>query len=191
MGPDLKRKLDAEAKAKRAAYMRNYMRSRPEKRERQRIVRLARRAENPELLRAQERASKARNRDKVLERKRLYRQAAAAKIREYNKAYARRNAGKMRAWRAKWEQENVDALPRRRRERRIAETRATPAWADRVAINEVYDRCTRISRCTGIPFHVDHVIPLRGEDICGLHIHSNLQVIPAYQNYLKANKLAV
>jgi hypothetical protein len=148
------------------------------------------RLRNLERVRAQERESKARNRSKVLARKRLYRQQNAEKIRAYNAAYAARNAGKMREWRANWETENVLELSKRRRERRLAEARATPVWTDRKAVSEVYDRCARVSRCTGITFHVDHVLPLRARTVSGLHVQWNLQVIPAYQNYLKSNRVA-
>jgi hypothetical protein len=127
-------------------------------------------------------------RAKLLAKKKRYRQRKADLIRAYNAAYAAKNAGKMRQWRANWEEQNAHALPKRRRERRLAEARATPSWADKTAIADAYSRCARVTRCTGIPFHVDHIVPLRGNNVCGLHVHWNLRVIPAYQNYLKSNR---
>lgn len=44
---------------------------------------------------------------------------------------------------------------------------------------------------TDIEWHVDHIIPLKGKQICGLHIWSNLAVIPKTQNLSKGNKLAL
>lgn len=41
---------------------------------------------------------------------------------------------------------------------------------------------------TGIPHHVDHIIPLQGENICGLHIPENLQILKATDNRKKGNK---
>jgi len=42
---------------------------------------------------------------------------------------------------------------------------------------------------TGVQHHVDHVVPLRGDTVCGFHVWNNLRVIPAYENIAKGNKL--
>jgi len=44
---------------------------------------------------------------------------------------------------------------------------------------------------TGIDWHVDHIVPLKGKNVCGLHIWSNLQVIPKILNLQKGNSHAV
>jgi hypothetical protein len=63
--------------------------------------------------------------------------------------------------------------------------RATPPWADRKAIAELYRRCRQISLETGVPHHVDHDIPLMGANISGLHVESNLKIVPARVNQQK------
>lgn len=58
---------------------------------------------------------------------------------------------------------------------------ATPPWADKQALKAFYKACPP-------GHHVDHVIPLRGKMICGLHVVENLQYLPARVNQVKANK---
>jgi hypothetical protein len=57
---------------------------------------------------------------------------------------------------------------------------ATPEWADREAIAEFYANCPP-------GFHVDHIVPLRGKIVSGLHVLNNLQYLPPEENKKKAN----
>lgn len=68
--------------------------------------------------------------------------------------------------------------------------RATPKWADHAAIAEIYRERDRITAETGIPHHVDHIYPIAGETVCGLHVHWNMRVIPASENIKKGAKVA-
>jgi hypothetical protein len=74
-------------------------------------------------------------------------------------------------------------------QRHAAKLKATPAWADIGAIKAIYEKARRMTEETGIQHHVDHIIPLRGRGVCGLHIHTNLQVLTAQENKRKSNKL--
>ena len=60
-------------------------------------------------------------------------------------------------------------------------TLATPPWANLDAIKRIYDTCPE-------GYHVDHIIPLQGEFVSGLHVESNLQHLPALENMQKHNK---
>jgi hypothetical protein len=60
--------------------------------------------------------------------------------------------------------------------------RATPAWADRPAIRRIYAEARSVTARTGIAHHVDHVVPIDGITVCGLHVAGNLRVIPASVN---------
>lgn len=76
----------------------------------------------------------------------------------------------------------------RRAKRRSATLQRTPAWADHASIRAVYLEAARLSRTTGVPHHVDHLVPLQGARVCGLHVETNLQILPAKQNLSKGNR---
>jgi hypothetical protein len=76
-----------------------------------------------------------------------------------------------------------------RRQKRTA--RATPKWVDHAAIKSIYMQCAEISKFTGIKHHVDHIIPIRSDLVCGLHVENNLQIIPAIDNHIKSNKFDI
>ena len=73
--------------------------------------------------------------------------------------------------------------------RRVADKlRATPAWADRALMADIYELARIYTVALGRPFHVDHVVPLRSSRVCGLHAHTNLQVLPGSENIAKGNR---
>lgn len=69
--------------------------------------------------------------------------------------------------------------------RRLAEKRATPSWADLDKIKAICDAAAELQAVTGVKYHVDHIVPLRGKTVCGLHCEANLQVLPALDNLVK------
>lgn len=76
-------------------------------------------------------------------------------------------------------------------ERRFAKKCATVSWANQKKIQWFYDEAKRMERETGIPHHVDHIVPLVSNVVCGLHNEFNLQVISALENYKKSNTFKV
>jgi hypothetical protein len=83
-----------------------------------------------------------------------------------------------------WPNKNKGAYLSKLARRRAKLKQAIPIWADKQAILEVYKTCPP-------GYHVDHVVPLSGKNVCGLHVHWNLQHLPAKENLSKGNKLAV
>jgi hypothetical protein len=76
--------------------------------------------------------------------------------------------------------------------RHAAQLQRTPKWLtkdDHDLIEQIYIRASEITKESGIPHHVDHVFPLQGEDICGLHDFPNLQIVTARKNLEKGNRL--
>ena len=64
---------------------------------------------------------------------------------------------------------------------RASKSQAIPPWANLQKIKEIYDSCPE-------GYHVDHIHPLNGKNICGLHVENNLQYLPAIENVKKSNK---
>lgn len=76
-----------------------------------------------------------------------------------------------------------------KREERLKE--ATPTWLTDLMLSEIkqlYKQRQQLSELIGIEYHVDHIVPIQGETVCGLHVPWNLQVITAEENLKKSNK---
>jgi hypothetical protein len=64
----------------------------------------------------------------------------------------------------------------------------TPKWADLKAIRKIYEESHRVTKVTGVEHHVDHIIPMRGKLVSGLHVAENLRVLPGPENLAKGSK---
>jgi hypothetical protein len=74
---------------------------------------------------------------------------------------------------------------------RASKLKATPSWLTEKQLNDIntiYKACAKITERTGKAHHVDHIIPLQGVDVCGLHVPWNLAILPASMNLAKHNK---
>jgi hypothetical protein len=69
---------------------------------------------------------------------------------------------------------------------------ATPNWLtteQRKEITDIYEHMRDCRAVTGEAYHVDHIVPLKGKNVCGLHVPWNLQVLPSDVNVSKSNRL--
>ena len=74
---------------------------------------------------------------------------------------------------------------------RCTKLQRTPPWLTaehRADIRRIYRAAADLSATTGEAYQVDHIVPLRGEKVSGLHVPWNLQVLIASENLAKSNK---
>lgn len=78
-------------------------------------------------------------------------------------------------------EEHLSEYRARNAKRRATKINATPSWANLSLIKRIYENAEGM--------HVDHIIPLQGELVCGLHVENNLQYLTPEENSRKGNKL--
>lgn len=114
-----------------------------------------------------------------------------SKIIAYQEQYRNdpKNKDKIRQRQIVYMQENKSYLNALKAAYKANKKGATPDWVDHKKIAKRYDECKRLNDKAGyIKYHVDHIVPIRGKKICGLHVPWNLQVITAKENLQKSNK---
>lgn len=82
-------------------------------------------------------------------------------------------------------QRRKDVLSWNSIKRRTALRIATPSWADLAAIEAFYTEARRLTAVTGVPHEVDHIVPIQGKRVCGLHVEANLQILTKVDNVKK------
>jgi len=71
---------------------------------------------------------------------------------------------------------------------RFRDKRVTPTWADLDEIRLFYKEATILNEKHGRGmYHVDHIIPINGDNVTGLHVANNLQILKASDNMKKSN----
>ena len=96
-----------------------------------------------------------------------------------------------RAYRSAWKANNQVQVLADNKVRRRKHRQATPPWLTRkqkTEIRQLYQIAITMTRTTGEQYVVDHIVPLRGESVCGLHVPWNLRVVTREENLTKSNK---
>ena len=102
-----------------------------------------------------------------------------------SKRYRAKHQERIRARKRAWKKANPGKCSYENRQREIAKIKRIPQWLtkeDLQLIKEFY-----INRPKG--YHVDHIVPLQGKNVSGLHCPWNLQYLPALENIRKGNRL--
>ena len=126
------------------------------------------------------------NREKQKERTKQYYKDNKPKLQEYYKKYNEDNAEQVAAQKLAWANTPEGRAKRNHANAkyRAAKLKRTPSWADLDAIQEFYFNCPE-------GYEVDHIIPLQGEKVSGLHTLENLQYLTQYENRSKNNSYEV
>jgi hypothetical protein len=112
---------------------------------------------------------------------------------ELVKARARnRSVELQREYRKAWKQNNPEYTQASSNARKRRARHATPSWLTpehKLQIRELYLAARRLTKDTGVKHVVDHIIPLRSNEVCGLHVPWNLQILTHIENSSKGNRL--
>lgn len=124
--------------------------------------------------------------------KKIYDAEYNIKIYQRRKTYRELNKEKIRISLKNWRENNKDrcrllkSLHKKKRKQHV------PKWLTedhKQQIFEFYKQARKLSEDTNIPHEVDHIIPLKGKTVSGLHVPWNLQVLTKIENANKTNKL--
>lgn len=157
---------------------------------------------NAEHVKAHRKANYEKDRHSNIEKARVWKKRNPAKALASQRSRATINRDKNRAARKAWEENNptaaLESIKRyRERNRAIIRARLSVSkqgrekrrvlWANQDAILEIYRQAEFLTQTTGRPHVVDHIIPLQGRRVSGLHVETNLRVIEHHENARKHN----
>jgi hypothetical protein len=123
-----------------------------------------------------------RNPEKMRKQKAKQRAADPLKMRKWSLE----NPEKMRACRSRWDASNKDRKVLHSANRRGRKYSATPVWSNGFLVREIYHLAKIRTEVTGLKWEVDHIVPLAGKTVCGLHCEQNMQVVLMPENRRKS-----
>lgn len=116
---------------------------------------------------------------------------ATGEKQKYDKEYAAANRETLRENLRRWKKKNKGKVNAETARRHAAKMQRTPPWlseSDKLRMRCIYEVCAMRNRESDIQWHVDHIVPMQGETVSGLHVPWNLRVIPAVDNMRKNNR---
>lgn len=130
----------------------------------------------------------AKNSEKIKQQSKETRKNKPEHYAKLSKAWQAANPDKVRATKSEYKKRNVGKTNAHTAKRWARKLKAVVPWANEFFIEEVYSFAKTKKAITGIDYHVDHIIPLISEYVCGLHHENNLQLLPAFENISKGNR---
>jgi hypothetical protein len=134
------------------------------------------------------------NKDVHSARVKRWQAANKDKVRADAKAWEKANPEKVTAKRLRYNQKHPDAYTARAVANVAKRAKRVPQWLtheDRWMLRQAYDLAKLRTKMFGFEWEVDHIIPLRGEHVSGLHVPQNIQVVPKALNRAKRNQYVV
>ena len=145
---------------------------------------------NPERQAAARKAWLEANPERQAAARKAWRKANPERAAAAIKAWVKANPERQAAARKAWCEANPEKRAAFRAKRRAAELQRTPPWLTQEhqdQIVSIYAERDRLTDATGVQHHVDHIIPMQGKTVSGLHVPWNLQVLTASENCSKQN----
>jgi hypothetical protein len=133
---------------------------------------------------------RAKNPAKVKQHNKTQHLNHAEKLATRSRNFYAANAEELRIKKQEYQRNNLHIYAKNGAKRKAAKLQRTPAWLtdiDFERINNEYRVAALLTKVTGSAWHVDHIIPLQGKMVSGLHVPSNLRVLPATENIRKSN----
>ena len=121
-----------------------------------------------------------------------WKQTHKDKVASYDKVWQQANKDKKSKNYKNWQVNNRAKVNSYNSYRRALELQATPKWltaSQKLHMECKYSLAVMFSKYTVEQHHVDHIVPLNGKTVCGLHVPWNLRVIPATENLRKSNRI--
>ena len=137
---------------------------------------------------------KIENKEEYKEKQKAYRLKNAQKINKQKSEYYIRTKDIKAVYTKEYAKNNPHIINKASAKRRAARLNRTPKWLtkdDLWLINEIYELAILRTKTLGVMWHVDHIIPLQGKLVSGLHVPSNMQVILGSENHAKNNKYEI
>jgi hypothetical protein len=137
--------------------------------------------DNKERLRLKDKDYYQKHKDVIRKRSKNWYESNKEKALEYAKCKIAKDRKKHNKYVSNWAKNNKGKRNAIWAKYYTSKMRALPKWANLEKIKNIYNKCPK-------GYHVDHIIPLQGKNVCGLHVEYNLQYLTEFENKRKGNR---